>query len=111
MTSVNEADPSLRRTIDTFQTRCHELRPLDRHTPQMPGGRDQREPMERLVRLASVLSHAGRVGVPAATLIEVADFDGDKDLGSQLHRELKYLRDQGWEITNVAAKGEPGATG
>ena len=85
--------------------RAFELPSVD---PRLAAFDFNREPMERLVRLASVLSHAGRVGVPAETLIEVADFDGDKDLGSQLNRELKYLRALGWDITNIAANGQPG---
>ena len=73
----------------------------------MPGGRDQREPMERLVRLATALHHAGRVGVPAEKLFEVAGFDG-ADPVTQLNREFKHLRALGWEITNIGATGESG---
>ena len=43
-------------------------------------GRDQREPMERLVRLAAVLRSAGEQGVPVDRLVEVAGFTGDPDV-------------------------------
>lgn len=71
-------------------------------------GRKQREPMERLIRLAMVLQHAGAAGVAAQTLIEVAGFQAPRDPGSALAREFKHLRDQGWQIDNVAAKGQDG---
>lgn len=73
----------------------------------MPGGRDQREPMERLVRLATALHHAGRVGVPTRTLLEVAGFDG-ADPVTQLDRDFKHLRALGWAIDNLGATGESG---
>jgi len=63
--------------------------------------------MERLVRLATALHHAGRVGVPAERLFEVAGFDG-ADPVTQLDREFKHLRALGWEITNIGATGESG---
>jgi predicted DNA-binding transcriptional regulator YafY len=70
-------------------------------------GRKQREPMERLIRLAMVLHHAGATGVDAQTLIEVAGFDGG-DPRSALVREFKHLRDQGWQIENIAGRGQDG---
>lgn len=74
----------------------------------MAGGRDQREPMERLIRLATVLHNAGRVGVEAPRLVEVAGFQGGKDPISQLTREFRHLRDLGWQIENVGGTGESG---
>jgi len=58
------------------------------------------------VRLAMVLHHAGSEGVPAATLIRVAGFEGGADPGSQLSRELRHMRDVGWQIDNIAAPGD-----
>ncbi len=62
--------------------------------------------MERLVRLAMVLHHAGQEGVPAATLVTVAGFEGGADAGSQLARELRHMRNVGWQIDNIAAPGD-----
>lgn len=64
--------------------------------------------MERLVRLMSVLSHAGRAGASTISLLEAAGFAGDGDPTSQLNREFNHLRALGWEITNIAAPGEEG---
>jgi hypothetical protein len=50
--------------------------------------------MERLVRLAAALHRAGKRGVPATNLIEIAGFDG-VDATSQLTREFRHLRDLG----------------
>ena len=74
----------------------------------MPGGRSQREPMERLVRIATALHHAGRVGAEAKQLIRVAGFEGDKDAISALGRELRHLRSLGWEIENLGGAGASG---
>ncbi len=63
--------------------------------------------MERLVRLVSVLSHAGRAGVPAITLLEAAAFPGSGDPITQLNHDFKHLRTLGWEIANTAPSGEP----
>ncbi|MDT0200927.1 WYL domain-containing protein [Nocardioides sp. AE5] len=52
----------------------------------------------------SVLSQAGPDGVSAEDLIEVGRF-GDKDPISQLTREFRHLRSQGWTIENVAPTG------
>jgi predicted DNA-binding transcriptional regulator YafY len=70
-------------------------------------GRDAREPMERLVRLASALHHAGREGVDATRLEEIAGFAGGADPSSQLTREFRHLRAQGWQIDNIAERGMP----
>ena len=70
----------------------------------MARGRDQRGPMERLVRLMAVLSEAGEAGEPSSKLIEVAGFAGD-EAGDQLAREFRYLRNQGWQIDNIAPPG------
>ncbi len=68
-------------------------------------GRDQRAPMERLVRIAAVLRlHEGQ-GVSATRLVEVAGFEGE-GASDQLAREIRNLNRQGWQIENVAAAGE-----
>lgn len=71
-------------------------------------GRDQRGPMERLVRLATVLHHHGKQGVSAERLIQVAGFEGGRNPGDQLIREFRHLRELGWEIENLAEPGEDG---
>lgn len=68
-------------------------------------GRDQREPMERLVRLATALHHAGEHGVPAAELATVAGFAEGADPSSQLSREFRHMRNVGWRIDNIAGPG------
>ena len=68
-------------------------------------GRDQRAPMERLVRIAAVLRAAGSDGVPRDRLLEVAGFTG-ADAPSQLSRELRHLNRLGWLIDNIAGPGE-----
>lgn len=69
-------------------------------------GRDQRGPMERLVRIAAMLQAHPQTGVTGEELIGVAGFEGGKDAGSQLKRELTHLENQGWQIENIAASGE-----
>ena len=75
----------------------------------MPGtaGRDQRGPMERLVRLAAVLKAAGADGVSADKLLRAGEYAGDHapDL---LGRDLRHLRDQGWQIDTLSAQGDGG---
>jgi predicted DNA-binding transcriptional regulator YafY len=68
-------------------------------------GRDQREPMERLVRIAAVLGVAGKAGVPRERLLRIAGFEGTA-AADQLSRELRHLTRQGWQIENIAAPGE-----
>ena len=68
-------------------------------------GRDQRAPMERLVRIAAVLRAAGDEGVRRDKLLEIAGFVG-ADGATQLSRELRHLNRLGWLIDNVAAKGD-----
>ena len=70
-------------------------------------GRDQRGPMERLVRIAAVLKVAGDDGVSAQRLIEVAGYQAAsaEDL---LNRDLRALRNQGWEILNTGGSGFDG---
>lgn len=58
------------------------------------------------MRLAVVLHRAGLEGVPAATLVAVAGFAGRADPGSQLAREIRHLREVGWQIDNIAPQGE-----
>jgi predicted DNA-binding transcriptional regulator YafY len=69
-------------------------------------GRDQRQPMERLVRIAAVLRVAGDRGVPVAKLVEVAGFEQTESGRDQLARELRHLTRQGWQIENIAGSGE-----
>ena len=69
-------------------------------------GRDQRGPMERLVRIAAVLKAHGSEGVTATRLVEVAGFESEHAL-DQLAKELQHLRQQGWQIDNIAAPGAP----
>jgi predicted DNA-binding transcriptional regulator YafY len=61
--------------------------------------------MERLVRLASVLHHAGARGVPAANLLEVAGWADAADGVSALKRDFRHLAALGWLIDNVAEQG------
>jgi len=67
-------------------------------------GRDQRAPMERLVRLAAVLHTAGEDGVPGPKLLEVTGFTGQDGM-RQLERDIKALTIQGWQIENVGTSG------
>ncbi len=80
-------------------------RQTDPVTPSLGG--KQRIPMERLVRLVSVLQRAGTRGVPATNLADIAGFDGDDPI-SQLGREFRHLRALGWQIDNIGAEGEAG---
>ena len=68
-------------------------------------GRDQREPMERLVRIAAVLRAHPQQGVPSETLTAVAGFTG-ADSADQLAREIRHLNRQGWRIENIAGPGD-----
>ncbi|WP_181407450.1 WYL domain-containing protein [Nocardioides sambongensis] len=68
-------------------------------------GRDQRGPMERLVRIAAVLAAAGPAGVHRDRLLRLAGFEG-ADPASQLSRELRHLTNQGWQIDNIAESGD-----
>ena len=56
------------------------------------------------MRLMAVLSEAGEAGEPSSRLIEVAGFEGD-EAGDQLAREFRHLRNQGWQIDNIAPAG------
>lgn len=56
------------------------------------------------MRLMAVLSEAGEAGEPSSKLIEVAGFAGD-EAGDQLAREFRHLRNQGWQIDNIAPPG------
>lgn len=72
-----------------------------------PIGGKQRLPMERLVRLVAVLHQAGRNGVAATNLADIAGFDGDDPI-SQLGREFRHLRALGWQIENLGGEGTTG---
>jgi predicted DNA-binding transcriptional regulator YafY len=74
------------------------------HVSKAPG-RDAREAMERLVRLASVLHHAGERGVPAANLLDVAGWSEAADGVSALKRDFRHLAALGWQIDNIAEQG------
>lgn len=70
-------------------------------------GRDQRAPMERLVRIAAVLRASGDVGLPGRRLAEIAGFDTDGAGMDQLARDIRHLTARGWQIENIAGQGEP----
>jgi predicted DNA-binding transcriptional regulator YafY len=61
--------------------------------------------MERLVRLASYLHHAGERGAPAANLLGVAGWTDAADGVSALKRDFRYLGARGWQIDNIAGAG------
>jgi len=71
----------------------------------MPRGRDQRGPMERLVRIAAALSAQPKYGVDAAKLVTIAGFKSDENGHRQLQRDLDHLDKQGWLIENVSEAG------
>lgn len=71
----------------------------------MARGRDQRGPMERLVRIAAALSAQPKLGVPAERLVAIAGFKNDESGHRQLQRDLDHLDKQGWQIENVSAAG------
>ncbi|GAA1502141.1 helix-turn-helix transcriptional regulator [Nocardioides humi] len=69
-------------------------------------GRDQRGPMERLVRIAAMLQAHPEGGVPATKLDRVAGFPESQG-HDQLKREIRHLERQGWRIENIADPGAP----
>ncbi|MBM0125108.1 WYL domain-containing protein [Pimelobacter simplex] len=69
-------------------------------------GRDQRGPMERLVRIAAMLQASPEQGVSAEKLNAVAGFPETAG-HDQLKREIRHLEHQGWRIQNVAPPGQP----
>lgn len=69
-------------------------------------GRDQRGPMERLVRIAAMLQANPQQGVSAERLNAVAGFP-DTPGHDQLKRDIRHLEHQGWRIENVAPPGQP----
>lgn len=69
-------------------------------------GRDQRAPMERLVRIAAALRERGAVGETGDRLAQIAGFAGDRSM-DQLSRDIRSLTEQGWQIDNLAGPGEP----
>jgi len=72
-------------------------------------GLDQREPMERLVRMAAVLWAAGRDGVGVDKLARVAGFTSPQPdtRREQVAKDLRHLKRQGWQVVNTAGEGEP----
>jgi predicted DNA-binding transcriptional regulator YafY len=63
--------------------------------------------MERLVRIAAVLRVAGDEGVSARKLIAVGDYRGSS-VEDLLSRDLRALRNQGWEIVSTGGPGSDG---
>ncbi len=63
--------------------------------------------MERLVRVLGVLSASPHQGVSGKELQRVAGFDGDH-ADDQLGRDLKHLRNHGWQIDNIGGTGSEG---
>ena len=57
-------------------------------------GRDQRGPMERLVRIAATLRERGTVGETGDRLAEIAGFDGERPM-DQLKRDIRSLTADG----------------
>lgn len=62
--------------------------------------------MERLVRIAAVLSASPKHGVPVDRLVAIAGFRPGESGREQLQRELRYLERQGWQIERVSHEGE-----
>lgn len=69
-------------------------------------GRDQRGPMERLVRVAAMLQLYPTTGVSGEKLAALAGFAGGADPQTQLKRDLNHLERQGWQIDNIAESGD-----
>jgi predicted DNA-binding transcriptional regulator YafY len=67
-------------------------------------------PLERLVRLLSVLWAAGREGVPGPDLLAVGAYGaaGLDDRRRQFHRDLAHLNALGYDIRNVRPEGTDG---
>lgn len=74
----------------------------------MPPGPSAVKAMQRLARILAVLDDAGVVGATTEQLLEVAEYGGRAAPQDQLSLDLKNLRNQGWQIDNVAPKGMPG---
>ena len=53
------------------------------------------------MRMAAALHHAGSAGVSAEKLWEIAGFADRADPGSQTARDLRHLRDAGWQIDQI----------
>src|SRR3546814_12261126 len=73
-------------------------------------GRDQRGPMERLVKIAAYLKLAGEQGAPSAKLIEIAGFEGE-NAQRLLTRELGHLLQQRWPIHTIRKTGNQPRSG
>ena len=72
-------------------------------------GRDQLAPMERVIRLITVLA-ARTTPVPTEELVQVGGYGSDDpdDAKRMLGRDLSQLNRTGWDIRNVAPPGEAG---
>jgi predicted DNA-binding transcriptional regulator YafY len=72
-------------------------------------GRDQVEPMERLIRMVILLSDKGDAGASARQLATVAGYTEKTESSlAALRREVTHLRSGGWNVVNSAADGEDG---
>jgi predicted DNA-binding transcriptional regulator YafY len=74
----------------------------------MPPGRDQVKAMERLSRIIAVLDNAGSVGAATDQLLAAAEYGGERAPQDQLGLDLRNLGKQGWQIENLAGRGEMG---
>ena len=69
-------------------------------------GRDQRGPLERLVRLAAALSAHPKRGLHVDRLVDIAGFEQTDEGRDQLTRDLRQLERQGWQfVTTLAFDG------
>lgn len=72
-------------------------------------GRDQRGPMERVVRILIALTESGTGGLSAQKLREIADLPDNESGITQLRRDLRQLRnDGGWDIQSSGEEGTEG---
>ena len=72
-------------------------------------GRNQVEPMERLIRIVILLSDRGAAGASARQLATAAGYTEMTDSSlTALRRELTHLRSGGWHVVNSGADGEDG---
>src|SRR3546814_13806216 len=69
-------------------------------------GRDQRGPMERLVKIAAYLKLAGEQGAPADKLIEIAGYEGEY-AQRLLTSERGHLIKQRWQLRSIGEPGTP----
>ncbi len=71
-------------------------------------GREQKSPMERLVRLIVALNHA-EFGSPMEQLIQIASSEGNEDAQKrQVKRDINHLNKLGYDISTISASGGEG---